>query len=531
MSGESENTVSVEYESLVRKHPDYDRQLLHWQFLEATYFGGRGWFDTNIHRFEKEGKKRYDSRIKRAYRFNHTREIVDLVTKYVFKAEISRKEDAPQPVRDFWKRATRGGKDVDALMRQASQMTSVFGQPYIVVDNSAKPVEEGGPVTVSDQKKVGAAVYAYCVKPENAINMSFDEFGILNWILFREITRDDNDFMASTHETVQQYRLWTRSEWRLFEVEEPDGVSKPKVRGRGKAKAKLQVKQVGHGVHELGRVPVIVPRERYSDSFYTAPGLIDDIAYLDRAVANYLSNLDAIIQDQTFSTLTIPAQALNSAESGDSIRKRAIQMGTEAIIVYDAEAGVPPSYISPDPQQIEIILAVITKIITEIYHSVGMAGERTKMDNSAGIDNSSGVAKAYDFDRMNTMLKSKADTLQMIENELVELTLLWHGESVPENNIVSYPEEFDVRNLYDEFDVANRLALMDAPDDARRHQMQILLEKLFPNLSEELKDAFLKQLKNWPPEEEATSIRAPSRVQDRTVDPQENRQGQAGDED
>jgi hypothetical protein len=40
--------------------------------------------------------------------------------------------------------------------------------------------------------------------------------------------------------------------------------------------------------------------------------LIADIAYLDRAAANYLSNLDAIIQDQTFSQLVIPAEALPS---------------------------------------------------------------------------------------------------------------------------------------------------------------------------------------------------------------------------
>ena len=47
-----------------------------------------------------------------------------------------------------------------------------------------------------------------------------------------------------------------------------------------------------------------------SESPYFSPSLIDDIAYLDRAVANYLSNLDAIIQDQTFSQLAIPVQSL-----------------------------------------------------------------------------------------------------------------------------------------------------------------------------------------------------------------------------
>ncbi|MEZ6841312.1 hypothetical protein ABVN80_14665 [Acinetobacter baumannii] len=39
-------------------------------------------------------------------------------------------------------------------------------------------------------------------------------------------------------------------------------------------------------------------------------------------------------------------------------------------------------------------MTTINKIIGEIYHTVGLAGERTKQDNAVGIDNSSGVAES-----------------------------------------------------------------------------------------------------------------------------------------
>ncbi|MFH4280366.1 hypothetical protein WAJ29_19945, partial [Acinetobacter baumannii] len=72
---------------------------------------------------------------------------------------------------------------------------------------------------------------------------------------------------------------------------------------------------------------------------------------------------------------------------------------------------------------------------------------------------------------------------------------------------VSYPDNFDTRGLYDEFDIAARLMLIDAPETIRRHQMESIVEKLFPQLSKALKDEMLRDLKNWPtdPLEELTN--------------------------
>src|SRR5262249_7745025 len=153
--------------------------------------------------------------------------------------------------------------------------------------------------------------------------------------------------------------------------------------------------------HELGEVPAIPLPHTVGEHLYSAPALINDIAYLDRAIANYLSNLDAIIQDQTFSQLAMPAQAMLP---GEDAYEKLLEMGTKRMFVFDGEGGAVPMFLSPDPKQAGVILAVIDKIINEIYHTIGMSGERTKQDNAVGTDNSSGVAKAYDFERMNSLL-------------------------------------------------------------------------------------------------------------------------------
>lgn len=469
-----------------RRHPDYAGKLPHWNFLESTYYGGREWFAENIFRYLKEGEKEFHDRVQRAYRFNHTRESVNLVQKYIFKADIRRnEEDAPAQVSRFWEKATLSGLDINQFMKALDIGLSIFGRVLVVVDST----KSSDVVTLADEEASGARVYAYFVRPQDVLDMAFDEDGSIRWVLVRETVRDDDDPIEGSGEVQERFRLWTKDHWYLFAVEK---------RGKGRSREE-QVVLKDEGEVAIGRVPAFFADDLIHDGKYSAPSLINDIAYLDRAVANYLSNLDAIIQDQTFSQLAMPAQAMLS---GDDAHDALIQMGTKRIFTYDGEGGARPEYLSPDPKQAQMVLEVINKIISEIYHTIGMAGERTKQDNAVGIDNSSGVAKAYDFERLNSLLVAKAQNLEDAENKLVELVCLWHLASQPADKLVAYADNFDIRGLNDEFAIAERLALIEAPDSARREQMKQLIDKLFPQLTRELKKTILEDLESWPSEPE-----------------------------
>lgn len=457
----------------------------HWRFLHETYEGGREWFNSaNIFRYFKEGDKEYTDRLARAYRFNHTREVTDLVQKYIFKSNITRNySDAPAEITAFWENATHSGLDIKQFMKLVSTAASKFGKVWIVVDSNAAP----GVISVADAKKAKARVYAYIVTPLDALDMGFSEEGELEWILIRERVRDDNDPINASGEMIERFRLWTKTYWQLFELEE-QSVGKTR-------KTEVIVKPGPQRPHRVGEVPVFSVDHVIGESRYSAPALINDIAYLDRAVANYLSNLDAIIQDQTFSQLAMPAQALMP---GDDKYNQLLEMGTKRVFVYDGEGGAQPDYLSPDPKQAQVIVTVINKIISEIYHTIGMAGERTKQDNAMGIDNSSGVAKAYDFERMNSLLTSKADALENAENKLARLVMLWNGKASPKSELVKYPDTFDVLSLFDEFTIAERLALVEAPKTVRQQQMRQVIDKLFPRLAEDLRKKMEDDLAGWP---------------------------------
>lgn len=466
-----------------RRHPHYSRMKPHWDFLETTYQGGRGWFKGNVFQYLKEGDIEYAARLDRAYRFNHSREVVNLINKYVFKGIITRKTgDVSTEVEQFWKSATRDGFDVEQFMKQVDIHTSCAGRVWIMTDSTADETQ----ISVADQKVAGAKVYAYIVPPQAVLDVGYDEGGKPLWILIYESDRDDEDPFTSSGEVRDRYRLWTREEWFLIGEEQVAGSKKRRFR------------ILNEGVHGLGIVPGFpVDNMGVSDNPYFSTSLIDDIAYLDRAVANYLSNLDAIIQDQTFSQLAMPAQNI---VPGSNEQATLVEMGTKRIFTYDGSGTGKPEYLSPDPKQAELIVMVIKTIINEIYHSVGVAGERTKSDNSMGIDNSSGVAKAYDFERVKSLLKAKADALERAENRLVHLVKLWNGESHPEDDIfqlVKYPEEFDVRSVYDELDLAQKLSLLGSPDGVMQEQMRRVVEKLFPHLKQDLKDRLLKEVSSW----------------------------------
>ncbi|WP_151708814.1 phage portal protein [Acinetobacter brisouii] len=468
-----------------RRHPKYRDLLPHWNFMCSTYDGGREWFKPNIFRYIKEGDQEFTNRLERAYRFNHTKEVVDLINKYLFKQEITRNEkDAPESLTAFWKRATKSGLSIKDFARQISKKTSQFGRVGIVIDTT-RPDGDEEIQTRAQEKASGVKVYAYIVTPQQLLDYSYDEEGELNWVLIHEIGRDDSDPFTSTGEEIERFRLWTKTNWTLYELE------------RGKSVQANKIVEVGNGAHNLGEVPVILADNIIGDEEYTSSALIDDIAYLDRAVANYLSNLDAIIQDQTFSQLAMPAQNVIPGE--DSYNKM-VEMGTNRVFLYDGEGGSSPFYLSPDVKQADLIITAVNKIINEIYHTVGLAGERTKQDNAVGIDNSSGVAKAYDFERVNALLAAKADSLEWIENKIACLVMKWSGEEdlYEGESFISYPDNFDTRGLYDEFDISARLMLIDAPDEVRRHQMEAVIDKLFPKLAKDLKQKMLKELKGWP---------------------------------
>ncbi|MET2951331.1 hypothetical protein ABXV18_24925 [Vibrio owensii] len=513
----SQFNTSVITKLIRRRHPKYDTLLPHWKFMAGCYYGGPGWFKDNIFRYMKEGDTEYGDRVKRAYRFNHTREVVDLVNKYLLRSKPKRnKEDAPEELEKFWLETTINGFGIDEFVRAISKQSSIYGRIWVVVDNTVTEDMH----SQEDVEQGKGRIYAYIVTPEHVLDMSYDDFGVLNWVLIREVIRQDEDPLQCSGNLTYRYRLWTRTQWFVFEPTQEVSracteselpvavVSQPTLRENQE-----QIELVDMGNHDLGMVPVVPADNSVCDELYDSPSLIADVAYLDRACANYASNLDAIIQDQTFSQLAMPAQGLMP---GDDEYEKLLEIGTKRIFLYDGENGAQPFFLSPDPRQAALISSAINQIIGEIYHSVGLGVERAKDTSTENTDKASGVAKSKDFERVTALLCSKSDSMEQVENQIAKIVCLWSGQKEVEEDFVQYPRTFDVRELYDEFYIANQLALISVPPMTRGEHMKVLVDKLFPQIGKDVKEKMIKEIDEWV-ELEETRIERQEEMQEQSL--------------
>jgi hypothetical protein len=239
-----------------RRHPLYHSMRAHWDFLVETYEGGRCWFDDNVFRYFKEGTQEFEARVKRAYRFNHSREVVDLVDKYLFKVSVTRnEEDAPESVKAFWKNATLKNLPIKDFIKRVSNRASVGGRPYVVVDSN----KSASVKTVAEERASGARIYAYIVQPADVLDLSHDEQGELSWILIRERERDDADALNGTGAVTPRFRLWTRNGSQLFRAVDKKTRAPIDPDDKRVDQKDWEVEVAAEVVHGLGEVPVFRP--------------------------------------------------------------------------------------------------------------------------------------------------------------------------------------------------------------------------------------------------------------------------------
>jgi len=83
------------------------------------------------------------------------------------------------------------------------------------------------------------------------------------------------------------------------------------------------------------------------------------------------------------------------------------------------------------------------------------------------------------------------------ENKLVRLVAKWAGEEEPTEDLVTYPDDFSVRELRDELDIAMQLSLVGVPEMIRSEQMKNVVEKLFPAVGRDLIEKLRSEVDKW----------------------------------
>lgn len=469
--------AKVEAKLIERKHPEYLAQAPIWEFLLDSYNGGEAFVKSNLFRYYKEGDEEYKGRQDRAYRENHTKRVVDLFNSYLFKEPATRKNEN-ELVNDWIDNVDGKGTGINKFMKQVSLYADILGRVYVVMDKKPLPEEDRTGTHADDLKTLP---YMYVLFPQDIMDLAFDEEGRIKWVLVRESKRDDDDPFTSTGDVTAQYRLWQKGSWKLYD-----------------AKGAL----IDEGETGLNVVPIIPFDNQETDSEYVSKSLVEDVAYIDRAIYNNWSRLDVIINDQTFSQLIIPVEAMvlqeddESEDGEESLKEQFLTMGTKRIFLYSATASQPPQFISPDASQAQLILETIQIQTKQLYASMGLAGE-----TATEVKAQSGTAKAYDFDKLNKMLATKADNLEQLENYLFDLFGKWMGQDNIEVE-VDYPDEFDVKTLMDELAEAQELFLIDVSKTFNKELKKNIAAKAMPKLDSKKMQVIIDEIEEQEEEPE-----------------------------
>ena len=465
-TGASSLTKKAEGSIISKRHPAYSSWIARWEFFLDSYFGGDEYCKKNLFKYFKEGDEEFIARTIRSYRENHSRRIIDLITSYLFKETPVRVSNGTQ-ISKFIANADGKGGTLDHFMKGVSQLSSAMGRIYVVIDK--EPVPEAQKTgTLKDNFLT--VPYCYPIYPQDVLDVSFDKFGKVKWALIRENNREGDDSINTAASVIKnQYRLWEKGRWSLYN---DSGA------------------RIGGGATDLDCCPVIaIDNEEIVNSVYSGHSLIADIAYLDRAIFNNWSRLDTIVCDQTFSQLIFPVEGLLAEVAEDEeLRNQFMTLATNRILLYSSQAAAAPSYISPDAAQAQFILDMIQVQVKQLYSSIGLQAEGNTENVKA-----SGVAKAYDFDKLNRLLANKADNLETAEKRILDIVKEWSGQTSSSVE-VRYPTEFDTRSLVDDLAIAERLILLDISDTLMKELNKNLAAKALPKTDDKMIAAINKEI-------------------------------------
>ena len=228
------------------------------------------------------------------------------------------------------------------------------------------------------------------------------------------------------------------------------------------------------------------------------------MSYLDRNIFNNQSLLSITLNEQAFSQLSIPLQALtqvnfieetdvDSSGNSNSTSEELVELSANRILAYDATSPKEPKWISPDAEQARIIMEAIQGDYRRLYATLGLSGEvgeEVKME--------SGIAKAYNFDKMNRRLACRADALEETEYKIYDMY-----NKFTELNVIAdidYPETFDLETEDEAVDLAERLLNLQMPMSYQKEVMRRLAVKTLPKVDKKVMDEINKDIESFEPE-------------------------------
>lgn len=403
-------TLEEAYAYVGTKNLQFERNWERWQFLLDSYTGGedyrRGAYLT---RYSLETEAEYQARLRTTPLDNHCKSVISVYISFLFRESADRDLDSiwSEQVESFLRDADMDGRSFDAFMKEVAIWSSVFGHCYVLM---TKPSVLA--TTLADQLAQGVRPYVNVLTP----------LVVTDWNWMRQpngrYELDYIKYIEDVNDSVTTIKEWTPTLIRTWEVDDK----------------KRTASVILEEVNELGKVPVVLVYNQRSQVRGLGVSDIGDIADMQRAIYNELSEVEQSIRLEGHPSLvTTPDTQIGS--------------GAGALIQMSD---------SLDPGLKPYMLNVDATPINSIYESIKNRVEAIdKMANTGGVRATetrrmSGVAMETEFQLLNAKLSEKADNLELAEEQIWELWCDYQGQQWMGE--IDYPGAFNIRDTQREFD-------------------------------------------------------------------------------
>ncbi len=401
----------MKVEDLTATNPMYNANAVKWEFFLRSFSGGDEYRGGNyLLKYIKESDAEYEKRIDLTPLDNHCKNVINIYSSFIWRLPPTRNfgsQDNDPIIQQFLNDADMDGRNFNSFMRDAQAWSGVYGHVWVLVD---KPKSEA--VNKAQELVDEVRPYVTLITPENVLDWRYERGSNgryqLTMLKVREWASADESF----------YRVWGQDEIASYHV-------------KGDEAELVEVVD-----NPLGKVPAVCLYANRSPVRGIGISDITDVAYMQKAIYNELSEIEQLIRITNHPSLVMGQNTDASAGAG-------------GVIVADDSEEIKPYLLQPNGGNLDAIRASITDKVEAINRMTHMGAVR-----ATEAQTKSGVALQTEFQLLNAKLSEKADLLELAEEQVWDLFSQWQEAN---NDIeVDYPDSFNLRDYGTELEFLQR---------------------------------------------------------------------------
>jgi hypothetical protein len=432
-------TLIEQYLHVTTTNRLWTRNEQRWRFLLESYMGGEEYQrGQHLTRYVNETQGEYSARLLATPLENHCQSVIASYISFLFREQPKREFGSIEyddMLKNFLEDADLEGRSFDAFMKEVAVWSSVFGHVWIII---AKP--NVGAETKGDELQMGVRPYVNLITP----------LLVTDWRWNRQANGRYNltylKYIEDANDSISTIKEWFANEIKTTVVDHAN---------------KTIIEEIIEP-NQLGEIPAICAYNQKSAVRGIGVSDISDIADCQRFIYNMTSEVEQSIRINGHPALCKTAGTEASAGAGAIIQME-----------DNLDPGLKPFILS--------VSTDVNQIFTSIEHYSNIID---KIANTGSIRSTesrrmSGVAQEQEFQLLNARLSSKADNIELVEEQIWQWFCYYQGYSW--DGKIEYPDSFSIRDTSNE--ISQLKVAKETATDPR--VLEIIDQKLLEALGED----------------------------------------------